>query len=242
MAARAARLPAARCHVWHVRARRRARRRDRGAWDSTAARLTRRDAEAERRDVASAAAGRRQRLERARRHRGGDRARRAAAGDRRARPSAAARRRIAARSCVCQRASPSSTTRTTRARPLLRRALDVIARETRCAPRKAAVLGEMLELGEHSLDLHDECGRAAAGARSRRASSSVGGRASTRPGRRRGPRGHAGRRASRGRRRARPRPTLIVRVAARPAISCSSRDRAASRTDSSWIASRRSTA
>jgi UDP-N-acetylmuramoyl-tripeptide--D-alanyl-D-alanine ligase len=45
----------------------------------------------------------------------------------------------------------------------LMRALDVIAREKR-ASRKAAVLGEMLELGEHALRLHRECGRAAAAA------------------------------------------------------------------------------
>jgi UDP-N-acetylmuramoyl-tripeptide--D-alanyl-D-alanine ligase len=45
----------------------------------------------------------------------------------------------------------------------LRRALEVIAREPH-ATRKAAVLGEMLELGEHSLRLHRECGRAAAAA------------------------------------------------------------------------------
>ena len=43
----------------------------------------------------------------------------------------------------------------------LRRALEVVARETRFQ-RKAAVLGEMLELGTHSVDLHRECGRAAA--------------------------------------------------------------------------------
>ena len=45
----------------------------------------------------------------------------------------------------------------------LRKALDVIGREQR-AGRKAAVLGEMLELGEHSTRLHQECGRAAAAA------------------------------------------------------------------------------
>ena len=44
----------------------------------------------------------------------------------------------------------------------LRPALDVVAHETRCA-RKVAVLGEMLELGDHArMALHDECGRAAA--------------------------------------------------------------------------------
>jgi UDP-N-acetylmuramoyl-tripeptide--D-alanyl-D-alanine ligase len=44
------------------------------------------------------------------------------------------------------------------------KALEVIGREHR-ATRKAAVLGEMLELGSHSLQLHRECGRAAASAR-----------------------------------------------------------------------------
>ena len=43
----------------------------------------------------------------------------------------------------------------------LKKALDVVAREQR-ARRKAAVLGEMLELGEHATRLHQECGRAAA--------------------------------------------------------------------------------
>jgi UDP-N-acetylmuramoyl-tripeptide--D-alanyl-D-alanine ligase len=43
----------------------------------------------------------------------------------------------------------------------LRRALEVIAHESRFT-RKVAVLGEMLELGDHALALHDECGRAAA--------------------------------------------------------------------------------
>jgi UDP-N-acetylmuramoyl-tripeptide--D-alanyl-D-alanine ligase len=43
----------------------------------------------------------------------------------------------------------------------LRTALDVVARDTH-ASRKVAVLGEMLELGEHSLRLHRESGRAAA--------------------------------------------------------------------------------
>jgi UDP-N-acetylmuramoyl-tripeptide--D-alanyl-D-alanine ligase len=45
----------------------------------------------------------------------------------------------------------------------LRRALEVIAGETH-ATRKVAVLGEMLELGDHALRLHAECGRAAAAA------------------------------------------------------------------------------
>ena len=45
----------------------------------------------------------------------------------------------------------------------LRRALDVVAHESRCE-RKVAVLGEMLELGDHALALHQECGRAAAAA------------------------------------------------------------------------------
>ena len=42
-------------------------------------------------------------------------------------------------------------------------ALDVVAGETRM-PRKVAVLGEMLELGEHTLALHRNAGRAAAAA------------------------------------------------------------------------------
>jgi UDP-N-acetylmuramoyl-tripeptide--D-alanyl-D-alanine ligase len=43
----------------------------------------------------------------------------------------------------------------------LQRALEVVAHETRAA-RKVGVLGEMLELGEASLLLHEACGRAAA--------------------------------------------------------------------------------
>jgi UDP-N-acetylmuramoyl-tripeptide--D-alanyl-D-alanine ligase len=45
----------------------------------------------------------------------------------------------------------------------LRRALDVVAHETRYE-RKIAVLGEMLELGDHAQTLHEECGRDAAAA------------------------------------------------------------------------------
>jgi UDP-N-acetylmuramoyl-tripeptide--D-alanyl-D-alanine ligase len=45
----------------------------------------------------------------------------------------------------------------------LRQALQVIVSDRR-ATRKAAVLGEMLELGEHGAQLHAECGRAAAAA------------------------------------------------------------------------------
>jgi UDP-N-acetylmuramoyl-tripeptide--D-alanyl-D-alanine ligase len=45
----------------------------------------------------------------------------------------------------------------------LRNALEVMARETR-ALRKGAVLGEMLDLGEHSIRLHRECGAVAAAA------------------------------------------------------------------------------
>ncbi len=43
----------------------------------------------------------------------------------------------------------------------LRRALEVIARD-RSASRKVAVLGEMLELGDHATRLHEESGRVAA--------------------------------------------------------------------------------
>jgi UDP-N-acetylmuramoyl-tripeptide--D-alanyl-D-alanine ligase len=45
----------------------------------------------------------------------------------------------------------------------LKRSLETIAAATGSA-RKAAVLGEMLELGEHATRLHEECGRAAAAA------------------------------------------------------------------------------
>ncbi len=45
----------------------------------------------------------------------------------------------------------------------LRRALEVVAYEAR-ETRAVAVLGEMLELGVHSSDLHESCGRAAAAA------------------------------------------------------------------------------
>jgi UDP-N-acetylmuramoyl-tripeptide--D-alanyl-D-alanine ligase len=45
----------------------------------------------------------------------------------------------------------------------LRRALEVIGSEGR-ATRRVAVLGEMLELGDHATALHEECGRAAAAA------------------------------------------------------------------------------
>jgi UDP-N-acetylmuramoyl-tripeptide--D-alanyl-D-alanine ligase len=45
----------------------------------------------------------------------------------------------------------------------LRRALEVMARDAR-ATRKVAVIGEMLELGDHSVRLHEECGLAAAAA------------------------------------------------------------------------------
>ena len=42
-------------------------------------------------------------------------------------------------------------------------ALEVLAREAPAA-RTLAVLGEMLELGDHSMALHEECGRYAAAA------------------------------------------------------------------------------
>ena len=45
----------------------------------------------------------------------------------------------------------------------LRSALDVVASESHVT-RKVAVLGEMLELGEHSIALHEACGRHAAAA------------------------------------------------------------------------------
>jgi UDP-N-acetylmuramoyl-tripeptide--D-alanyl-D-alanine ligase len=45
----------------------------------------------------------------------------------------------------------------------LKKALEVVAYEPGDA-RKVAVLGEMLELGEHAVPLHEECGRAAAAA------------------------------------------------------------------------------
>jgi UDP-N-acetylmuramoyl-tripeptide--D-alanyl-D-alanine ligase len=45
----------------------------------------------------------------------------------------------------------------------LKRALEVLGRESR-AERKVAVLGEMLELGDHAVPLHRDCGGAAAAA------------------------------------------------------------------------------
>jgi UDP-N-acetylmuramoyl-tripeptide--D-alanyl-D-alanine ligase len=45
----------------------------------------------------------------------------------------------------------------------LQKALEVVAKEAG-ATRKLAVLGEMLELGDHARALHEECGRAAAAA------------------------------------------------------------------------------
>ncbi|MDE3154998.1 MAG: UDP-N-acetylmuramoyl-tripeptide--D-alanyl-D-alanine ligase [Acidobacteriota bacterium] len=45
----------------------------------------------------------------------------------------------------------------------VRQALAAVAHETRCA-RRLAVLGEMLELGEQAIALHEACGRAAAAA------------------------------------------------------------------------------
>jgi UDP-N-acetylmuramoyl-tripeptide--D-alanyl-D-alanine ligase len=45
----------------------------------------------------------------------------------------------------------------------LKRALETVAAATGSA-RKIAVLGEMLELGDHAIRLHEECGRAAAAA------------------------------------------------------------------------------
>jgi UDP-N-acetylmuramoyl-tripeptide--D-alanyl-D-alanine ligase len=45
----------------------------------------------------------------------------------------------------------------------LRQAIDVMAREQRATGR-VAVLGEMLELGDHAIGLHEACGRAAAAA------------------------------------------------------------------------------
>jgi UDP-N-acetylmuramoyl-tripeptide--D-alanyl-D-alanine ligase len=45
----------------------------------------------------------------------------------------------------------------------LRHALEAVARTSACA-RRGAVLGEMLELGDHAIGLHEASGRAAAGA------------------------------------------------------------------------------
>jgi len=45
----------------------------------------------------------------------------------------------------------------------LRRALEVVAHEARDT-RAIAVIGEMLELGDHSIAMHEACGRAAAAA------------------------------------------------------------------------------
>ena len=70
-------------------------------------------------------------------------------------PRRCARRTGAAQSIGCAAASRSSTTRTTRVPSALQRALDVIANESR-ASRKVAVLGEMLELGDHATELHRE--------------------------------------------------------------------------------------
>ena len=126
---------------------------------ASTARRARVDDAARRRRARDAAARPRQPRERARRDRGGDRVRRAARRDRRRAPRRCGRRRTAARSSGCAGG-------VTRDRRQLQREPDGDqegARRARGAPPRRgaiAVLGEMLELGEH-------VGRAARGRRPR---------------------------------------------------------------------------
>ena len=94
---------------------------------------------------------------------------------------------------LARRRHARSTTRTTRAR---RRcgARSTWSRTRAARARKVAVLGEMLELGDHALALHEECGRAAAAAGLDGCSFAIGGAPARAPRRRRRRRRNAARR------------------------------------------------
>ena len=82
-------------------------------------------------------------------------------GDRRTRAARCGRRRTAARSCGCAN-GVTVIDDSYNANPTATQARARGARDARTATRRVAVLGEMLELGDSAIALHEDVGRAAA--------------------------------------------------------------------------------